>query len=140
MLKPTELNEQERAEALQRFHLIQPFLEGQSTLKAIAEKQTTSYRTIQRWVSCYRKYGLAGLARKCRKDKNQRRMEPELQQVIEGLALQKERLSAAAIYRQVKEVSQQQGWPTPSYSSVYDVVRSLDPALVKLAHQGTKAY
>jgi putative transposase len=140
LLKLTELNEQERAEALRRFHLIQPFLEGQSTLKAIAEKHNTSCRTIQRWISRYQKYGLAGLARKRRQDKNQRRMELKLQQVIEGLALQKEQLSAAVIYRQVKEVSQQKGWPIPSYSTVYDVVRSLDPALVKLAHEGTKAY
>jgi putative transposase len=28
----------------------------------------------------------------------------------------------------------------PSYGRVYDIVRSLDPALVTLAHQGTKRY
>jgi putative transposase len=67
-------------------------------------------------------------------------MEIELQQIIEGLALQKTKPSAAAIHRQVKEIAQQKKWPTPSYSAVYDIVRSLDPALVKLAHEGTKAY
>jgi putative transposase len=67
-------------------------------------------------------------------------MKPELQQIVEGLALQKTKPSAAAIHRQVKEIAQQKGWSTPGYSSVYGVVRSLDPALVKLAHEGTKAY
>jgi putative transposase len=67
-------------------------------------------------------------------------LEPELQQIIEGLALQKTKPSAAAIHRQVEEIAQQQGWSVPSYSVVYDVVCSLDPALVKLAREGTKAY
>ena len=136
----TELNEQERTDALERFHIIQPFLEGQSTLKAVAQTQNIPYRTVRRWVSRYRQQGLTGLARKRRGDKNQRRMEPDLKQLIEGLALQKIRPTAAAIYRQVEAVAQQQGWTAPSYSSVYDIVQSLDPALVKLAHEGSKAY
>ncbi|GAA3080388.1 hypothetical protein GCM10020000_77800 [Streptomyces olivoverticillatus] len=32
------------------------------------------------------------------------------------------------------------GWPVPSYSTVYAVVRALNPALVVLAHEGTKRY
>lgn len=136
----TELTEQERAEALERYQIVQPFLAGQSKLTAIAQAHGLPYRTARRWVSRYRQYGLAGLARKRRQDKGQRRMELDLQHLIEGLALQKEQFSAAAIYRQVKKVAQQQGWPEPSYSVVYDIVRSLDPALVTLAHEGAKAY
>jgi putative transposase len=64
----------------------------------------------------------------------------ELQQIVEGLVLQKTKPSAAAIHRQVTEIAQQEQWPVPSYSTVYDIIRSLDPALVKLAHEGTKAY
>ena len=43
----TELSEQERAQALQRYQIIQPFLEGQSTLKAAAQRQeySLSYST-----------------------------------------------------------------------------------------------
>lgn len=134
------LSEQERTEALHRFRIIQPFLEGRTTLKIAVRGQDVAYRTARRWVSRYRRSGLAGLARKRRQDRDSRQLEPELQQIIEGLALQKTRPSAAAIHRQVEEFAQQQGWPAPSYSVVYDVVRSLDPALVKLAHEGTKAY
>jgi putative transposase len=67
-------------------------------------------------------------------------MPSELQRLIEGLALRKPRPSAAAIYRQVRRVAAQQGWRPPSYSTVYDVLRRLDPALVTLAHEGRKAY
>lgn len=91
----TDLTEQERADALHRFQLIQPFLGGRSTLKAVTQEQNIPYRTARRWVSRYRRFGLVGLVRKRRRDRNQRRMEPELQLIIEGLALQKAKPSAA---------------------------------------------
>jgi putative transposase len=37
-------------------------------------------------------------------------------------------------------MAQGQGWPVPSYDTVHDIVRRLDPALVILAHDGPKAY
>jgi putative transposase len=136
----TELSEQECVSALQRYHIIQPFLDGQATLKTIAQTHGIAYRTAQRWVRRYRRHGLVGLAHSRRRDRNERRVEPTLQQLIKGLALQKTRPSAAAVYRQAKEIAQQQEWSMPSYSCVYDIVRSLDPALVKLALEGSNAY
>jgi putative transposase len=46
----------------------------------------------------------------------------------------------AAVHRQVVAIAQQQGWPPPSYARVYDIVRTLDPALLTLAHEGATAY
>ena len=140
MLSLTELSEQEHTEALERYQIIQPFLEGQATLKAAAQTHGVAYRTAQRWASRYRQSGLSGLARKRRRDKNRRLVEPELKQIVEGLALQKTKPTAAAIHRHVEELAQQHGWTVPSYGTVYNIVASLDPALVKLAHEGTKAY
>jgi putative transposase len=136
----TELTEAERTDALQRYGVIQPFLDGQTTLKAAALAQKVPYDTARRWVQRYRRDGLAGLAHKRRHDLDQRRVRVELQQIIEGLALQKTKPSAAAIHRQVEHIAEQQGWVAPSYSTVSNMVRTLDPALVKLAHEGTKAY
>lgn len=135
-----ELSEQQRAQALQRYQIIQPYLEGNMTLKAAALSKNIPYGTARRWVRRYRRDGLAGLAYKPRHDRDQRRMEMELQQIIEGLALQKTKPTAAAIYRQVQKIAQDNKWSVPSYSTVYDIVRSLEPALVKLAQEGTKAY
>ena len=60
--------------------------------------------------------------------------------LIEGLALRRPHLSATAVCRQATEVAEQQGWPIPSYRTVYDIVRHLDPALTTLSHEGDKAY
>lgn len=90
-----ELSDTERAQALARFQIVQPFLEGQTLLTAIAQEQAVTLRTLQRWVSRYRKQGLAGLVRKRRTDRGQHRLEPHVQQLIEGLALPKPRPTAA---------------------------------------------
>lgn len=63
-----------------------------------------------------------------------------MQRLIEGLALRKPPPTAAFIHRQVAEVAAQHSWSVPSYSSVYDIMRKIDPALVMLAHQGPKVF
>ena len=49
--------------------------------------------------------------------------------LIEGLALRKPAASAAHVHRQVTEVAEREGWPVPSYATVYAIIRDVDPAL-----------
>ena len=95
---------------------------------------------MQRWLLRYRADGLAGLTRTPRADRGQHRLIPELQCLVEGLALRTPSPSAAYVHRQVVAVAQEQGWTAPSYSTVYGIIRHLDPALVTLAQAGAKAY
>jgi putative transposase len=67
------LSESERKTALDRFRLLQPHLEEQRLLKAVAREAGIGYRTAQRWKMRYRKYGLPGLARDNRSDRGWRR-------------------------------------------------------------------
>ena len=137
----TGLSEEERAEALQRFHLLRPFLEGGVPLARLAAEQGLALRTARRWVRQYRLHGLAGLARKPRTDRgDHRRLTQELQLLVEGLALQRPPPTVAFVHRQVAVVAAAHGWPVPSYACVYDVIQRLDPGLVMLAHEGSKAY
>ncbi len=95
---------------------------------------------MQRWLLRYRADGLAGLTRTPRADRGQHRLIPELQRLVEGLALRTPSPSATYVHRQVVAVAQEQGWTAPSYSTVYGIIRHLDPALVTLAQAGAKAY
>ncbi|HEY9431518.1 MAG TPA: DDE-type integrase/transposase/recombinase [Blastocatellia bacterium] len=98
-------------------------------------------RTVQRWVAQYRRSGLAGLARRTRSDRgSQREMSAELKQLIEGLALRKPPPTVAFVHRQTCDVARRQGWEAPTYHCVYRIVKQLDPALLTLAHEGSKAY
>jgi len=134
------LSEAERAQAYERFGLIRPFLEEGVPLSRLARERGIALRTARRWASLYRREGLAGLARKERSDRGKRQLSDRLLQVIEGLALKKQPLSAAAIHRQVVSLAEQLGETPPSYGTVYAVIRGLDPGLVTLAREGTKAY
>jgi putative transposase len=137
----TYLTEQERARAMERFHVLHPFLEGSIDLPHLARQHQRSLRTLQRWVSRYAAEGLSGLVRQRRTGRGgHRRLPLGWRQLIAGLALQTPPLSVAAIHRQVCALASQQEMQPPSYRLVYDLVRQLPAALTTLAHQGAKAY
>jgi len=124
-----------------RFDMLRPFLEEDVELFQIAHQHQVSLRTLRRWVQRYHHEGLVGLSRRRRADRGERRrVTSDLQQFIEGLALQTPPLSVAVIHRKTCELAQQHDIKPPSYGLVYDIVRQLPPALTTLAHHGSKAY
>jgi len=135
------LTEEARTLALERFRLLQPHLEDDRPLNAVAAAAGISFRTAQRWVALYRQFGLSALARKKRADTGQHReISARLKEAIEGLAQQKPPIPVASICRQVRRLAQDLGEEPPSYWVVYRIVTALPADLVTLAHEGTKAY
>ncbi|BAZ19466.1 integrase catalytic subunit (plasmid) [Kalymmatonema gypsitolerans NIES-4073] len=137
----TSLPEAERERALQRFKILRPFLEEGVPLTEVATTHHISVSTLKQWALKYRKHGLAGLTRSPRTDRGKRRcITKEITELIEGLALQKPKKTIAAIYRQVVHVHQEIGQKPPSYDTVYAIIRNISPAMLTLAHEGSKAY
>lgn len=135
-----KLTDPERRAASERFRIIWPFLEAGVPLKRIAEKHGKSLRTLRYWVAFYRKGEFAALVPKRRSDRGQRRMRADLKVLAEALWLQETRRPVASIHRQIAREAQARRWPVPSYDQVLSVVRSLDPSLVTLSQDGTKAH
>jgi len=137
----SEQTETVREKALERFRVIRPFLEDSVSLITLAQQHNISPRTIQRWVEQYQEGGLAALCRKGRADKGKRRvLSSELVELVEALALQTPQLSGAAIWRKITEIAIEHKMQAPSYDLVYDIIQQIDPALVTLAHDGSKVY
>jgi len=136
----TALSGDHRAEAMHRFNILRPHLIDGVSLTDVARVSEVPLRTLQRWAAQYRRDGLSGLARLPRRDSGQRKMPPELVDLIEGLALQKPRLSAAGIHRRIASFAATREWSIPSYATVHAIVGALDPALLTLAHDGAAAY
>lgn len=127
--------------ALERYRLIEPFLEGARTLSSVAAEAKIPFRTAQRWIEQYRKGGLASLARKTRSDRGSRRViSHRMLETIEGLALERPRVPISAIYRELKEFAGKTGENLPSYPVVYRTVRAIPAGLLTLAHQGKRVY
>jgi len=128
-------------QALERFRIIRPFLEDGIPLARLAEKRAISLRTLQRWVRDYRSKGIAGLVRKRRIDKGVSRcLSTPMIELVEALALKAPRRSVATIHRLVCDVTENHGESSPSYHTVYKIVKAIDPALLTLAHKGNDAY
>jgi putative transposase len=132
--------EEERHEAMGRFVVLQPHLNAGVPLAAVARNAGVPLRSAQRWLARYRAAGLAGLVRATRSDTGHRKLPADLVALIEGLALRKPRPSIAAIYRKITALATKRHWTPPSYSSVYGIVRRLDPAMVTLAQDGAAAF
>jgi putative transposase len=134
------LPEATRAQALSRFQLLRPFLEDGVPLARIAGEHGINLRTARRWINGYRKDGLTGLARKERSDKGKRKLSQDLQQLIEGLALRKPPLPVATIHREAVAAAKALDQRPPSYHVVHAIISKLEPALITLAHEGSKTY
>jgi putative transposase len=85
----TALTDAQREQALRRYTLLRPHLEEGVPLTTLAREHGVSVRTLQRWLSHYRRDGLAGLVRQQRADRGARRFPEALVQIIEGLALRR---------------------------------------------------
>jgi putative transposase len=123
-----------------RYAALQPHLDDGAPLTQAAYVAKISLRTAQRWLARYQAFGLAGLARPARSDRGRRKLSAEVVRLIEGIALRKPRPSVAAIHRRLATAAKERGWPALSYSSVYAIVRNLDPAMVALAHEDASAF
>lgn len=134
------LTEEERSDALERFRLIQPFLERMVSLPQLSKQVSVPLRTLERWIHNYRKYGLTGLTRKRGKGSGQRHTRFEIQYLIQGLVLQKSPPSVASIHRKIESVCRAYGWQIPSYGTVINIISDIDKGLLTLAQEGTKAY
>jgi putative transposase len=123
------------------YRKLRPYLENGVELKRVAQEAELSLRTLQRWVSRYRRFGLAGLSRVGRADEGKRRrISDELCRLAEGLALQKPPLGPAAIHRELRRVALATGQRPPGYHTVYSVIRAIPEPLKTLALGGDKAY
>ena len=134
------LGEAGRAEALRRWLILRAHLEDGVPLTRVAAQSGIPHRTLQRWLARYRAGGLAGLGRAGRADRGRSRFPEPLRTLAEGLALRTPVPSAAQVHRQVTAVAEREGWPVPSYSSVYAIICGIDPALRTLAVEGARRY
>ena len=125
---------------MQHFAILRSHLEEGIPLARAARHAGIPVRTAERWLVRYRQTGLAGLIRSSRRDADAHRLPADLVALIEGMGVKKPRASAAAIHRRIGTIAKAQGWPIPSYGTVYAILAGLDPAMMTLAHEGASAF
>lgn len=124
----------------ERWRVLRLHVEDQIPLATLARETGIGLRTLQRWHQLYRERGIGALDPHPRLDTGTRRTAAETVALIERLALTRPRPALTTLHRLVIAEAERQGSPAPSYATVRDIVRSLDPALVTLALDGPTAY
>ncbi|MDO6366924.1 MULTISPECIES: Mu transposase C-terminal domain-containing protein [Staphylococcus] len=136
----TSYSDQKRHDAMTKYEVIKPYILEQKSLQSISKEQSISIRTLQSWAGKYKRYGLKGLVRKKRADSGEVKVNEEVKESIKHLILSKPRSSITSVYRQVCQFCAHNKIAKPSYSQVYSLVKSMSPALKKMAYEGTKVY
>lgn len=127
--------------ALKRYKTIEPFLKRKATLEAISRQNNTPVRTLYNWVKTFETDGLNGLKPKQRSDRGRyRSAQDQLVDIIQGLYLRTPPVPIMTVYRTIEEICSKNGWDTPSYDVVRNVILNIPPSLKTLAHEGKKAY
>jgi putative transposase len=136
----TAYSEDQRQKAMDKYKLIDQYLNNEKSLKTIAEEAGILIRTLQYWISQYQQFGLKGLIRKSRTDSGRFKIEKEVLEEIKNLILNNKRNSVTSIHRKICETCKKNNWKQPSYYQVYSISKSLSPGLKKLAYEGKKEY
>ncbi len=121
---------------MRKWEVLRAHVQDGVSLARPAREAGVAPRTAQRWLSQFRAGGLAALGRQSRADAGQLRTQAELVEVIQGLALTRPRPSVATITRKAAALAADHGWATPGYSTVRQIVTSIDPHLLSLARVG----
>jgi putative transposase len=112
--------------AIERYRILEPHFTDDISLAELARAGGHSERTLQRWLQRYRLGGLSKLARTQRADRGKHHLLPDqLVQFIRKAATKRPRPPVAAIHRMVRAIAAAEGLPSPSYSTVCRVVRSV---------------
>ena len=124
-----------------KYQIIQSAFEKGESLIEISKQKNIPLRTLQRWLKNYKESDLKGLERRKRKDKGKPRcISQKLLELTQGLAFQKPKKPIAVIHHLINQAAERFGESTPSYHSIYKIVKSLPISMMTLAHEGDKIY
>src|SRR5699024_9930848 len=136
----TSYSDKKRAEAMDKYQLIQPSHPCIHSMKRILHERAIPYRTLQLWVQKYTSHGLKGLVRKRRKDLGDLKVDEKVQEEVKHVILSLKRNTISSIHRKVCNICRENNWEAPSYDQVYAISKNITPGMKKLAHGGRKEY
>jgi putative transposase len=135
-----ETSEEDRAAALHRFKIIEPYINGRSSLSKLSKHHSISRSTLTRWITRYQDHGLLGLTRKSRTDRGIKQTPEIILHGIEALVLHQPHLSIAHVHRLICEFAESLGEKIISYPSVQKYIATIPDDLKTLAQGGSKKY
>ena len=126
--------------ALEKFRIILPNIDNEVPVTKITSAKSIPISTVRLWINLFKQKGLAGLERTKRNDSGIPKYDGYLAQIIQALTLQKPSPTIASIHRKINLIAQKKALKPLSYSTVYEIAKSINPALVTLAIEGSKVY
>lgn len=111
-----------------RYDILKPYILKEKNLKELSLETDISYSTLKRWASSYKKYGLDGLKKSCRSDKDTyRTLNEETIIFLKKLYIENPNLKIFDYYTKCIDFIKSIGEKVVSYDTVYRVINQLNP-------------
>lgn len=143
-----EVNEQEWKIAENRYAIIKPLLETPRRTRQLvqqrAEESGVNASTLYRWITVYETSGLmTSLIPQMRTDRGSRKLEPEVEAIIQGTIesdfLNSQRKSIAKVSLEIRKRCITAKLPPPSVNTIRNRIQSLPAAKMTAARHGRQS-
>ncbi|OFS47767.1 hypothetical protein HMPREF2873_05110 [Staphylococcus sp. HMSC075H09] len=94
-------------------------------MSSISKSKGIALSTLYRWNKLYKEQGLKGLIYPTRADKGTLKIEPNIIDKNERLALKNKRNSIATVHRKIANYCIENNFDKPSYKQIYSVIKVL---------------
>lgn len=94
-------------------------------MSSISKSKGIALSTLYRWNKLYKEHGLKGLIYPTRADKGTLKIEPNIIDKNERLALKNKRNSIATVHRKIANYCIENNFDKPSYKQIYSVIKVL---------------
>jgi len=111
-----------------KYHIIEPFLKKEKKLKELSSEHDIPYSTLKRWIRSYKDFGIKGLSKKVRSDKDSfRKADDETIKFILKEHKKNPNINITTLYNNYLTTFKNKNINRLSYNTIYRIAINLDP-------------
>lgn len=111
-----------------KYSIIEPFLKKEKKLKELSIEHDIPYSTLKRWIKAYKEFGIKGLSKKIRSDKDSfRKADDETMEYILKEHKKNPNINITTLYNDYLAAFKNKSRSKLSYNTIYRIATNLDP-------------
>lgn len=119
-----------------KYSIIEPFLKKEKKLKELSSEHDIPYSTLKRWIKIYKEFGVKGLSKKTRSDKDSfRKADDETMDYIVKEHKKNPNINITSLYNNYLNAFKTKKMTKLSYNTIYRIAINLDPFSQKYVNE-----
>ena len=119
-----------------KYKIIEPFLNKEKKLKDLSSEHDIPYSTLKRWIKLYKEFGIKGLSKKIRSDKDSfRKADDETIKFVLKEHKKNPNINITTLYNNYLTFFKNKNINKLSYNTIYRIAINLDPFSQKIINE-----